>query len=104
VVDHGPLHFHSDLSPANHRALVAEYAQRRNSTLSDQFDVKIVNTNDYPFFAVRERQRYVKGSGTCATVSNAHGSTMIYSRSIGNINTLVFYTRIAGFTGLVRLK
>jgi hypothetical protein len=43
-------------------ALVAEYALRRNSTLSDQFDVKIVNTNDYPFFAAREGQRYLRGN------------------------------------------
>ncbi|TCK19077.1 hypothetical protein DFR30_2371 [Thiogranum longum] len=41
-------------------ALVAEYALRRNSQNNDKFDVRIVNTNDYPFFKAREGQLYLR--------------------------------------------
>jgi hypothetical protein len=41
-------------------ALVAQYALRRNSTHSNQFDVKIIHTKDYPFFAKREGQEYLR--------------------------------------------
>ncbi len=41
-------------------ALVAEYALRRNSRNNDRFDVRIVNTNDYPFFKAREGQLYLR--------------------------------------------
>ena len=41
-------------------ALVAEYALRRNSQHNDKFDVRIINTNDYPFFREREGQLYLR--------------------------------------------
>ena len=41
-------------------ALVAEYALRRNSHHSDKFDVKIVDTRDYPYFRQREGQMYLR--------------------------------------------
>jgi len=41
-------------------ALVAEYALRRNSQHNDKFDVRIMNTNDYPFFKAREGQLYLR--------------------------------------------
>jgi len=41
-------------------ALVAEYALKRNSTHADQFDIKIMDTRDYPFFAAREGQLYLR--------------------------------------------
>ena len=41
-------------------ALVAEYALRRNSAHADQFDIKIMDTRDYPFFAAREGQLYLR--------------------------------------------
>jgi hypothetical protein len=41
-------------------ALVAEYALRRNSTHNDLFDVHIMHTRDYPFFAAREGQLYLR--------------------------------------------
>jgi hypothetical protein len=41
-------------------ALVAEYALRRNSQNNDKFDVRIINTNDYPFFKEREGQLYLR--------------------------------------------
>jgi len=37
---------------------VAEYALRRNSQNNDKFDVRIINTKDYPFFREREGQLY----------------------------------------------
>jgi len=43
-------------------ALVAEYALRRNSRNNDKFDVKIMRTSDYPFFAAREGQLYLRDS------------------------------------------
>jgi hypothetical protein len=41
-------------------ALVAEYALRRNSRHNDAFDVHIVHAGDYPFFAAREGQLYLR--------------------------------------------
>ena len=41
-------------------ALVAEYALRRNSQHNDKFDVRIINTKDYPFFKEREGQLYLR--------------------------------------------
>jgi hypothetical protein len=41
-------------------ALVAEYALRRNSQHNDRFDVQIMHTGDYPFFAAREGQLYMR--------------------------------------------
>jgi hypothetical protein len=41
-------------------ALVAEYALRRNSQNNDKFDVRIINTKDYPFFWEREGQLYLR--------------------------------------------
>jgi len=41
-------------------ALVAEYALRRNSQNNDKFDVRIINTKDYPFFREREGQMYLR--------------------------------------------
>ena len=41
-------------------ALVAEYALRRNSQHSDKFDVRIMDTRDYPFFKAREGQLYLR--------------------------------------------
>ncbi len=41
-------------------ALVAEYALRRNSRHNDKFDVRIINTKDYPFFREREGQLYLR--------------------------------------------
>ena len=41
-------------------ALVAEYALRRNSQHSDEFDVRIMDTRDYPFFKAREGQLYLR--------------------------------------------
>jgi len=46
----------------NHRqivgALVARYALQRNSPHADAFDVRIIHTEDHPFLAAREGQRY----------------------------------------------
>lgn len=41
-------------------ALVAEHALRRNSSNNDKFDVQIMRTSDYPFFAAREGQLYLR--------------------------------------------
>jgi hypothetical protein len=41
-------------------ALVAKYALTRNSTHPDQFDVHIMDTRDYPFFAAHEGQLYLR--------------------------------------------
>ena len=41
-------------------ALVAEYALRRNSRHNEAFDVRIMHTRDYPFFAAREGQLYLR--------------------------------------------
>ncbi|GIX29883.1 MAG: hypothetical protein KatS3mg124_0355 [Porticoccaceae bacterium] len=41
-------------------ALVAEHAIRRYSRHNDAFDVTIMHTRDYPFFAAREGQLYLR--------------------------------------------
>ncbi len=41
-------------------ALVAEYALRRNSRHSRQFDVRIIHTKDYPFLREKEGQLYLR--------------------------------------------
>ncbi|MEN8176870.1 MAG: hypothetical protein ABFS23_13980, partial [Pseudomonadota bacterium] len=41
-------------------ALVAEYALKRNSQHSDEFDVVITDNRDYPYFAAREGQLYLR--------------------------------------------
>jgi len=41
-------------------ALVAQHALRRHSSHNDQFDVRIINTKDYPFFQAREGQMYLR--------------------------------------------
>jgi len=41
-------------------ARVAEYALRRNSASPDAFDVRIVQREDYPFFAAHEGRRYLR--------------------------------------------
>jgi hypothetical protein len=41
-------------------ALVAEYALRRNSRHSDQFDVRIMDIRDYPFLKAREGQEFLR--------------------------------------------
>ena len=35
-------------------ALVAQYALKRNSAHADEFDVRIMDTRDYPFFKAHE--------------------------------------------------
>ena len=42
-------------------ALVGEYALRRNSAHAEKFDVRIINTRDYPFLTAREGQLYLRG-------------------------------------------
>ena len=41
-------------------ALVAQYALKRNSRHADQFDVRIIDTRDYPFLRAREGQLYLR--------------------------------------------
>ncbi len=41
-------------------AMVAKYALRRNSDHNDQFEVKVIDSNDYPFFKAREGQLYLR--------------------------------------------
>jgi hypothetical protein len=41
-------------------ALVAQYALRRNSQHADEFDIRIMDTRDYPFFKQREGQLYLR--------------------------------------------
>ena len=55
---------HAVFIQTNHKqivgAIVAEHALRRYSTHNDDFDVQIMNSNDYPFFAAREGQEYLR--------------------------------------------
>ncbi len=44
-------------------ALVGEYALRRNSAHADEFDVRILHTDDHPFLAEREGQSYLRSGG-----------------------------------------
>jgi hypothetical protein len=41
-------------------ALVARYALERNSRYADRFDVRILSYEDYPFFAARDGQPYMR--------------------------------------------
>lgn len=41
-------------------AKVAAYALRRFSQHNDRFDVRIIDLRDYPWFAAREGQRYLR--------------------------------------------
>ncbi len=41
-------------------ALVAEHAIRRYSRHNERFEVHLMNTRDYPFFAAREGQEYLR--------------------------------------------
>ena len=49
----------------NHRqmvgALVSQHSIRRNSRHNDAFDVRIIDTQDFPFLAAREGQLYLRG-------------------------------------------
>ncbi|MFV1973699.1 MAG: hypothetical protein ACC648_08265, partial [Thiohalobacterales bacterium] len=55
---------HAVFIQTNHKqivgALVAEYALKRNSQHSDEFDIQIMDTRDYPFFTAREGQLYLR--------------------------------------------
>ncbi|MBD3620209.1 MAG: hypothetical protein HUJ28_12130 [Chromatiales bacterium] len=55
---------HAVFIQTNHKqivgAIVAEHALRRYSTHNDQFDVRIMDTRDYPFFKAREGQSYLR--------------------------------------------
>ena len=55
---------HSVFIQTNHKqivgALVARHALRRYSTHNDQFDVRIMDTRDFPFFREREGQYYLR--------------------------------------------
>jgi hypothetical protein len=41
-------------------ALVSAYSMQRNSRHADQFDVRIIDTKDFPFLAAREGQLYLR--------------------------------------------
>ncbi len=41
-------------------ALVAQYSLKRNSRHADQFDIRIMNTQDFPFLKAREGQEYLR--------------------------------------------
>ncbi len=41
-------------------AIVAKHALRRYSLNNDKFDVQIMDSRDYPFFAAREGQEYLR--------------------------------------------
>lgn len=45
-------------------ALVAEYSMRRNSKQPDAFDIRIIQTRDYPFLRARENQEYLRDGVT----------------------------------------
>jgi len=49
----------------NHRqmvgALVSQHSIRRNSRQNDKFEVRIIDTKDFPYLAAREGQRYLRG-------------------------------------------
>ena len=52
----------------NHRqmagARVGEYALKRNSARRDDFDVRLIHTDDHPFLAEKEGQDYLRDGGT----------------------------------------
>ena len=41
-------------------AIVAQHALRRYSQNNDKFDVKIIDSRDYPFFAAHEGKQYLR--------------------------------------------
>ena len=41
-------------------AIVSAYSMKRNSAHADEFDVTIMHQEDYPFFAQREGQTYMR--------------------------------------------
>lgn len=45
-------------------ALVSEYSMRRNSKQPDAFDIRIIQTRDYPFLRAREDQEYLRDGVT----------------------------------------
>lgn len=45
-------------------ALVSEYSMRRNSKQPDAFDIRIIQTRDYPFLRAREDQEYLRDAVT----------------------------------------
>ena len=55
---------HNVFVHTNHKqivgALVAQYALKRNSQHTDEFDVRIIHLDDYPFFKAREGQLYLR--------------------------------------------
>lgn len=51
-------------------AVVAAYALKRNASAPDAFDVQILNTEDHPFLAAREGQRYRRDGVTRTWRSN----------------------------------
>ncbi len=55
---------HAVFIQTNHKqltgAMVAEHAIRRYSSHNDQFDVHLINSGDYSFFAEREGQEYLR--------------------------------------------
>ena len=55
---------HAVFIQTNHKqmtgAIVAEHALRRYSKHNDKFDVRLINSQDYAFFAEREGQQYLR--------------------------------------------
>ena len=45
-------------------ALVSEYSMKRNSPNADKFDVRIIQTKDYPFLAAKEGKEYLRDGVT----------------------------------------
>lgn len=45
-------------------AIVSEYSMRRNSKNPDAFDIRIIQTRDYPFLRAREDQEYLRDGVT----------------------------------------
>jgi hypothetical protein len=41
-------------------AIVAEHALRRYSSHNDKFDIRVMNTRDYPYFAAQEGKTYLR--------------------------------------------
>ena len=45
-------------------AIVSEYSMRRNSKRPDDFDIRVINTDDHPFLRRREGQGYIRDGVT----------------------------------------
>ncbi|MBX3515539.1 MAG: hypothetical protein KF815_01175 [Rhodospirillales bacterium] len=45
-------------------AIVSEYSIRRNSKANEEFDVRVINTADYPFLHTRQGQEYLRDGVT----------------------------------------